>query len=188
VILTPTPSKGFPAAGPSLDPHGRYRVGGQLSGVTIGVYAVLILLFGLVVLTPQTPYPEWIVILIPVFFLIRYLSTSYSIDEVYLRTFRIAGGRRVPLADVRKIEYARLRELAPVGFFGAWGWRGRVWSAQIGSFDAVYTDASGLLVTAGEFPIFISPRHPADFARELSRRVRSYKGPLAVDVGHPSGS
>jgi hypothetical protein len=189
----------FPSAGTAEAPspvapvgaHRRYWVGGQLSAITIGVYAFLILILYFVVLrSPAISYPEGIefVIALTVFFLVRYLSTSYSIDDEYLRTFRIAGGRRIRLADVRKIEYTRLRDLSPTGFFGAWGWRGRMWSPVIGPFDAVYTDPTGILVTAGEFPIFISPRHTADFARELSRRVRSYTGPLAVDAGQPGGS
>jgi hypothetical protein len=120
-----------------------------------------------------------------VFFLVRYLSTSYSIDDVYLRAWRIAGGRRIHLADVRKIEVIRLRDLSPTGFFGSWGWRGRMWSPLIGHFDAIYSDPTGLLLTADGVPLFISPRHAGEFARELSRRVRSYTGPLAVDAGAP---
>lgn len=62
-----------------------------------------------------------------------------------------------------------------------------MWSPTIGQFDAIYTDpAKGLLVTAGEVPLYLSPRDPDEFARELSRRVRSYTGPLQVDVGYPT--
>ena len=49
--------------------------------------------------------------------------------------------------------------------------------------DAIYTDSRGLLVTGGSVPLFLSPHDPTAFARELSRRVRSYTGPLEVDVG-----
>ena len=61
-----------------------------------------------------------------------------------------------------------------------------MWSPVIGRFDSIHTDAvRGVLVTAGEYPLYVSPRDPAAFARELSRRVRSYSGRLAVDVGDP---
>ncbi len=172
-----------------LDPHGRYRVWAEYSYVTIGVYGLLLLVLYYVVLpSPSVSYPTGIeaIIVITVFFLVRYLSTSYSIDDAYLRAWRIAGGRRVRLADVRKIEAIRLRDLSPTGFFGSWGWRGRMWSPSIGPFDAVYSDPAGLLVTADGVPLFISPRHADQFARELSRRVRSYRGPLAVDAGAPA--
>lgn len=119
--------------------------------------------------------------------LLRYFSTSYRIDDVVLGAWRIFGGRRVRLDAVRRIEYASMRDLAPTGgLLGSWGWRGRMWSPLVGRFDAIYTDAvHGLLVTAGEVPIYISPVDPEGFARELSRRVRSYSGRLVVDVGDP---
>jgi hypothetical protein len=175
----------------SLDPDGRYRSRGDLSAITVGVYVFLILLLYFVLLrSPALAYPWGIyaVIAVTAFFLIRYLSTSYSIDDLYLRSFRIAGGRKVRLEEVRKIEYVSLRDLSPTGFFGSWGWRGRMWSPVIGPFDAIYTDSKGLLVTAGAFPVFISPRHLDDFARELSRRVRSYTGPLEIDAGRPGAA
>jgi hypothetical protein len=178
-----------PAKLPSLDAHGRYRAGGELSYVTIGVYVVLILVLYFVVLpSPAISYPYGIdfVIVVALFFLARYLTTSYSIDDVHLRANRIAGGRKVALADVRKIEFVRLRDLSPTGLFGSWGWRGRMWSPVLGPFDAIYSDPTGILVTAGAVPLFISPRHLDEFARELSRRVRSYTGPLAVDAGAPT--
>jgi hypothetical protein len=187
----------FPSAAATAPParpansHGRYRAGGQLSYVTIGVYVLLLLVLYFIVLpSPAVSYPTGIefIILVTLFFLARYLSTSYTIDDTYLRVSRIAGGRRIRLADIRKIEYSKLRDLSPTGFFGSWGWRGRMWSPVIGPFDAVYTDPAGILVTVGAVPIFISPRRAPEFARELSRRVRSYAGPLAVDVGQPGSS
>ena len=64
-----------------------------------------------------------------------------------------------------------------------------MWSPSIGKFDAVYTDpAKGILVSEGDVPLYISPVNLPEFARELSRRVRSYTGRLAVDVGDPLGS
>jgi hypothetical protein len=118
--------------------------------------------------------------------LARYLSTTYRIDDTYLVAVRILGGRRVRLEEVRAIEFASLRDLSPVGFFGSWGWRGRVWSPRLGTFDAIYTDTAGLLLTVGDVPLFISPSDPEQFAVELSRRVRSYTGALKVDVGDPA--
>jgi hypothetical protein len=186
-----TSAAAVPAKLPVLDEHGRYRAAGELSYITIGVYVFLILILYLVVLPSPAVSYQWgidAIIVITVFFLVRYLSTSYSIDDVHLRAWRIAGGRRVRLADVRKIEMVRLRDLSPTGFFGSWGWRGRMWSPLFGSFDAIYSDPTGLLVTADGVPLFISPRHLDEFARELSRRVRSYTGPLDVDAGQPGRS
>jgi Bacterial PH domain len=130
----------------------------------------------------------WVLTALVVLMLVRYLSTSYRIDEEYLRAWRILGGRRVRLAEVRRIEYASLRDLSPGGFFAGWGWRGRMWSPRIGRFDSVHTEArSGILVTPEDEPLYISPREPEAFARELSRRVRSHVGRLTVDVGDPLG-
>jgi hypothetical protein len=131
----------------------------------------------------SSPYPTLALLALTVFFLARYLSTFYELDPAALRARRILGSRTVAYEEVRKIEYASLRELGPVGMFGSWGYRGRMWSPIIGSFDAIYTESSGLLVTAGAVPLFISPKDPPAFARELSRRVRSYHDRLEVDVG-----
>lgn len=157
----------------------------------IGVYVFLVLL--VVLLLPSTSVSvSWapdLIIAILIFLLVRYICTTYSITDTQLRTWRIVGNRRIELEEIRQIEYSSMRDLGPTSFFGSWGWRGRMWSPRIGHFDAVYTDpAQGILVTAGEVPIYISPKDPEGFARELSRRVRSYTGRLAVDVGDPSGS
>jgi hypothetical protein len=122
-------------------------------------------------------------------FLARYFSTRYTLDDTDLVAWRILGGRRIHLEDVRSIEFANLRDLVTTGGIfgmGSWGWRGRMHSLTVGEFDSIYTDAaSGILVTAGAYPLYISPRDPQEFARELSRRVRSYTGPLTKDVGVP---
>lgn len=135
-------------------------------------------------------WAPWFLAALIVVMLARYLSTTYRIDDVELRARRLMGGRRIRLADVRQIEYTSLRDLSPGGtFVGGWGWRGRMWSPRIGRFDTVHTDAAfGLLVTAEDVPLYLSPRDPEAFARELSRRVRSYTGRLAVDVGDPLGT
>lgn len=123
------------------------------------------------------PFLAFVILLL----LVRYLSTSYTIDGQYLRAWRILGGQRALLKNVRRIEYASLRDLSATGFWGAWGWRGRMWSPRIGRFDAIYTDTAGLLVTAGDVPMFISPVDLQGFAQELSRRVRSLGGRLMND-------
>jgi len=127
------------------------------------------------------PFLAFVILLL----LVRYLSTSYTIDGQYLRAWRILGGQRALLKNVRRIEYASLRDLSATGFWGAWGWRGRMWSPRIGRFDAIYTDTAGLLVTAGDVPMFISPVDVQGFAQELSRRVRSLGGRLMNDESEP---
>ena len=132
-------------------------------------------------------WAPWVISIFLLLSLARYLSTYYRIDDAYLSARRILGGTRVRLDQVRRIEYTSLRDLSPTtGIIGSWGWRGRMWSPVIGRFESVHTDAAhGLLVTAGDYPLYISPRDSTGFARELSRRVRSYSGRLAVDVGDP---
>ena len=171
-----------------LDASGRYRAWGTVSPATVGAYVLVILLLYFVVLRSSydsNPDLIYVLILGTLFLLFRYFSTNYAIDHRYLRARRILGGRRVTLAEIRKIEYMRLRDLSPTGFFGSWGYRGRMWSPLVGPFDAVYTDPTGLLVTAGGVPVFISPRDPVGFARELSRRARSFSAELSVDAGQP---
>jgi hypothetical protein len=169
-----------------LDSAGRYHAHGSISGITVGVYVVVVLLLIFVVgRSPLVPniYAIYFLVGAALFFLARYLSTNYRIDDTYLYARRILGTRRVPLAQIRKIEFMRLRDLSPTGFTGSWGLRGRMWSPLIGPMDAIYTDPTGLLVTEGDVPLFISPKDHDAFARELSRRVRSYTGPLKVDAG-----
>jgi PH (Pleckstrin Homology) domain-containing protein len=159
----------------------------------IGTYVVLILIVA--VLLPHSSdilylYGPWALGGLLLLFLLRYVSTTYSLDDTHLSAWRIFGGRRVRLSEVRKIEYSSMRDLGPTGgMFGSWGWRGRMWSPQLGKFDAIYTDAArGILVTVGEIPLYITPLDLPEFARELSRRVRSYTGRLLTDVGDPLGS
>jgi hypothetical protein len=176
-----------------FDAEGRFRSHGRISYGVVGAYVflliVIVLLFHEGTVTNLWWVP-WFLGILVVAMLARYLSTTYRIDDAQLEAWRLFGGRRVQLSEVRRIEYSALRDLAPGGsFFGGWGWRGRMWSPIIGWFDAIHTDASrGLLVTAAGDPVFISPKDPERFARELSRRVRSYTGRLAVDVGDPFGS
>ncbi|MGI0072091.1 MAG: PH domain-containing protein [Thermoplasmata archaeon] len=148
---------------------------------------MILLLYFVVLKSPiaSDPIAVYFLIAVTLFLLVRYFSTGYSLDDEYLYARRLIGGRRIPLRDVRKIEYLQMRDLSATGFFGSWGYRGRMWSPYIGNFDAIYTDPVGLLVSASGVPLFVSPKRPLDFARELSRRVRSYTGPLPVDVGHP---
>jgi hypothetical protein len=170
-----------------IDSHGRYHDRGKISPWNVGAYLVLLLI---IVVLFRNPIAQWwvpyVLIALVALLLARYLSTRYVIDDAYLHAYRILGGQRVSLEQVRQIDYSSIRDLSPLGFFGSWGWRGRMWSPRTGTFDAIYTDTFGLLVSPTEFPLFISPADPAGFARELSRRVRSYSGPLAVDVGDPA--
>lgn len=160
----------------------------MVSAVTVGVYGVLLLLIWFFVRPSPldvNPLLVYVLIAATLFLLLRYATTNYTIDDSYLHARRILGPRRVRLGDIRKIEFLSLRDLSPTGFFGSWGYRGRMWSPFIGSFDAIYTEAVGILVTAGAYPLFISPKDREAFARELSRRVRSYSGNLSVDAGAP---
>jgi len=159
--------------------------------VTVGVYAVIILLlFAVVLPSAIDTNPDFVYLLVAatLFFLVRYLTTSYTIDDTNLVAWRIFGPRRKPLQDIHKIEFLALRDLSATGFFGSWGYRGRMWSPYISTFDAIYTDPVGILVSGGAYPLFISPRHREEFARELSRRVRSYSGELTVDAGRPAAT
>jgi len=176
-----------------LDHEGRYHAHGKISYGVVGAYLFLLII--IVLFLPHSSavafwWAPWFLASLIVVMLARYLSTTYRIDDLELKASRLLGGRRVRLDEVRRIEYASLRDLSPGGtFIGAWGWRGRMWSPRIGVFDSVHTDAAlGLLITAGKIPLYFSPSHPEAFARELSRRVRSYNGRLAVDVGDPLGT
>lgn len=180
------------STGASVGPSGGRNAGdltvpGKRSAGVIGTYVVLAALIVYFSYAENafttSPWPSYLLLAICVFFLARYLSTIYQLDATRLRAWRILGTRTIRFEDVRKIEYANLRDLGPVGMFASWGYRGRMWSPVLGAFDAIYTESLGLLVTADKVPLFISPRDPAAFARELSRRVRSYTGPLEVDVG-----
>jgi PH (Pleckstrin Homology) domain-containing protein len=174
---------------------GIYRARGQFSITLIGVYVFLALIIALVVWPDVSSAYRWVpyfLLGLIVFLLVRYLSTNYTLDDTKLRARRLLGGRTIELDEVRSIEYASLRSLTPTtGWFGVGplGWHGRMWSPQVGEFDTVYTEpARGLLVTAGTHPLYLSPKAPEAFARELSRRVRSYTGPLAKDVGAPGAA
>lgn len=111
-------------------------------------------------------------------YLARELSVFYTIDNERLNAWRLFGWRRVPLGSIRRIERISLRDLSPTGFVGSWGWRSRLWSPQVGKFDAVYTFHRGLLVMTDDVPVFISPANPKAFAKVLSRRVEAAGGSL----------
>ena len=170
-----------------MNREGVYYDRGRLSYTVVGMYVVLFVL--MVLILPHTGDALWVVgllLFLIAFFLVRYLTTTYSMNDTFLRSWRVGGSRRIHLESIRRIEYGSMRELAPTGFVGSWGWRGRMWSPRIGSFDAVYTDpVQGLLLSGEGVPIYISPNDLDGFARELSRRVRSYTGALDVDVGAP---
>ena len=161
---------------------------GKISIATVGVYVfVVLVLYYLGARSSAVTEPALIyaVVVVTLVLFLRYLSTTYRIDNAELGALRLFGSRRVPLGEVRRIEILSFRDLSPIGFFGGWGWRGRMWSPRVGAFDAIHTDSPGILVTAGEVPLFLSPRDPVAFARELSRRVRSYTGRLERDDGAP---
>ncbi len=185
VMSTPT---GAAATPPRMTARGEIVFGADLSYVTIGVYLFL-LIFGIIVFPGSGllvyPVVGWVIVALIVLLLLRYLSTAYFLGSDDLRAFRLLGGRRIPLEEIRRIELANLRDLSPVGFFGSWGYRGRMWSPVVGKFDNTQTNSNGILVYAGEYPLFITPRDREGFVRELSRRVRSYRGPLEVDHGAP---
>lgn len=189
--MTGTAYANSPKSSPSLDAHGRYHDRGKVSVGVVAVYAVLLLIVVLVFRSPNVTTEGWVpyfLLALGIFFFVRYLWTRYWIDDTHLVAWRLLGGARLRLADIRKIEFAALRDLSPTGFFGAWGWRGRMWSPLVGKFDSIHTEPIGILVTGEPVPMFISPRDPPAFARELSRRVRSYSGRLSVDAGDPAGS
>jgi hypothetical protein len=158
------------------------------SAGTVGVYLVII---GLLLITSRAsqvstfPFINEVLAGLFAVFLIRYVTTQYHLDADRLHAWRAFGSRTVRYESVRRIVYANLRELGPVSYIGSWGWRGRMWSPFVGKFDSIYTVSNGLMIFAGPVPLFISPKDPAAFARELSRRVRSYTGPLEEDVGAP---
>ena len=180
------------APAPELHHDGSYRTWARISWAVVGVYLFLVVLVLAVLLPQRASSYAWVpyaILALLAFYLARYLSAHYRIDDEELRAARLLGGRRIPLEEIRKIEYASLRDLVPTGAMagmGAFGWHGRFHSVVLGDFDSVYTEPSrGLLVTGGPRPLYLTPRDPQAFARELSRRVRSYSKELEVDVGRP---
>ena len=120
-----------------------------------------------------------------IIYLGRYLSTRYRLTPYTFEASRLFGSRRIPIGEIRHVAPANLRDLAPASFFGSWGWRGRMWSTQIGPFDTVHTSSEGLLVSGGTgVPVFISPMDPNAFVTELDRRVRSYHPDVDI-LGSP---
>ncbi|MHB1434591.1 MAG: PH domain-containing protein [Thermoplasmata archaeon] len=175
---------------PRIDAEGRYRAQGRLSLVIVVVYLILILLVLAVApssgLTRYAGAPYLLVGILG-FLLLRYLSTSYLLDTESFRARRLVGSRRIPLGSIYRIDRATLRDLSPVGFTGSWGYRGRMWSPFLGSFDAVYTDVHGVLIYGDGVPIFISPLAPDEFVRELSRRSRSHGAAPVEGIYIPQG-
>ena len=172
----------------SLDESGRWRSHAPLPVEVVGFYTVVIvvlLVLGRATGPSAIPDPIWFLAAIVFVFLLRYVSTTYSMDSERLTAWRLFGSRSIPFEEIRRIELASLRELSPTGFFGGWGWRGRMWSPAVGPFDSVHTRSSGVMVHAGEIPLFVSPKDPVGFARELARRTRSYYGAVEVGPGIP---
>jgi hypothetical protein len=170
------------------DARGRVRVGAPISIPVVVLYLILVVL--IVYATAHTRFssnpivPEFLVAVI-LLFLARFASTYYVLDDRALHARRIFGSRSVRLDDVRMVQLANLRDLGPVSFLGGWGWRGRMWSPFIQTFDAIHTVSPGVLVTAGDVPLFISPKDPGRFAEELGRRVRSYNSEVRLGAFTP---
>lgn len=172
----PAAESGEPSPRVRLDGQGRYVDYAPRSYAVIGMYAVLVavLLYlngGANYAVPSLPLILAAVLLV---YLGRYVSTRYVMDSETLAAKRLFGSRKVRLEEIRNIELANLREIGPMGMFGTWGWRSRVFSPTLGPFDSIHTVSKGVLVSAGAVPMFLSPRDPIAFARELSRRARSW--------------
>jgi hypothetical protein len=170
--------------------EGKYRMRARLSVAVIVTYGLLLVLILLLIAPELHGVYVWATVLLVVlllFYLARYLSVSYTLDDTHLRARELFGGRRVPFEEIRAIEYASLRDLSPTGgMFASWIGTGKMYSPSLGDFQMVFTDAAeGLMISAGVYPLYISPRDREAFAKELSRRVRSYTGPLLKDVGFP---
>jgi hypothetical protein len=159
-----------------------YRMTAKLSAGIVGFYFILIgaiTYIGTYRLT--SPLIAEVLVAALIIYLGRYLSTRYLLDSRSFIAARLFGSRRIPIEEIRHVTPANLRDLAPVSFIGSWGWRGRMWSPRIGSFDTVHTTSDGLLVSGGDgVPVFISPKDPTAFVAELDRRVRSFHP--AVDI------
>lgn len=176
---TATPAAG---SGPGSD-SGRYVSIAPRSIPVVALYVILAAALYFYRNSISTPWAFDLLSLVLVIYLARYLTTYYVLDSDELKARRLFGSRRVRFEEIRAIQLANLRDLGPVGLVGTWGWRGRVWSPIIGTFDTVHTVSPGVLVTAGKVPVFITPRDPAGFARELSRRARSWGVELPADPG-----
>lgn len=136
--------------------------------VTVGVYVVLLVI--LVLLTVDHSLPEYgglFLMALLMVYLARMLSLNYSIRAGEVHASRLFGSRRAPVKEVRKVEPRSLRDLSPVSFIGGWGWRSRMWSPQIGSFDNLSSFHKGLMIYAGDVPFFISPKDPDAFLAAL---------------------
>jgi Bacterial PH domain len=176
--MSPPAAPGSPAPDP-----GRYVSIAPRSIPVVAVYLILAAALFYYRDSISTPWAFAFLSAVLLVYLVRYVSTYYVLDSDELKARRLFGSRRIRFEDIRAIQLANLRDLGPVGLVGTWGWRGRVWSPIIGSFDTVHTVSPGLLITAGKAPIFISPRDPVAFGRELSRRARSWGVDLASDPG-----
>jgi Bacterial PH domain len=157
----------------------------SISVGVLGMYVFLILILVVVYVTrggyPGAQYLFPFLVLLLLIYLARYVSTRYAVDDRTLVAWRLFGSRRMRLDRIRRIQSANLRRLGATGFVGTWGWRGRVWSPVVGFYQTVHTDSEGLLITGDGDPLFISPKDVPEFARELSRRVRSVSGGFEPD-------
>ncbi|HEV2519195.1 MAG TPA: hypothetical protein VGX00_01045 [Thermoplasmata archaeon] len=168
------------------DPSGRWVSHAPLPIEVLAFYGIVIVaLFFLGRSTSPSILPNPVLLLDAIVgvFLIRFASTTYAMDAERLAARRLFGSRVVRLEEVRRIELASLRELSPTSFLGGWGWRGRMWSPVVGSFDSIHTRSAGVMVYAGAVPLFVSPRDPGAFATELSRRARSYSDSVELGPG-----
>ena len=174
--VTATAPEDSGSVAPPLDSEGRYVDWAPRSWGVVGLYIALILLILLLIQGPgyDSPYLSLLLAAVLAVYLIRYLTTHYVMDAETLSARRLFGSRTVRLETIRSVELANLRELGTMGMFGTWGWRSRVYSTFVGSFDSIHTVSPGVLISSGNVPMFLSPHDPVAFARELSRRARSW--------------
>lgn len=168
----PSPASRRGTSTPSEDLEGLIRVYPRRGWGVPVLYVILIVLIDLeIARLGISVFATDLLIAILLIYLLRDLSIVYTVDTDHLNAWRLFGWRRVPLDSIRLVERRSLRELAPVGIIGTWGWRSRLWSPREGRFDAIHTFHDGLLVHGEGVPLFISPRDPDGFARLLNARA-----------------
>lgn len=86
--------------------EGRFTMPARYSIGVIVAYAIIGLLLVLVVGRESSVgfgWPLYFLLAVTVFFLARYLSTRYVLDDTNFTAWRLFGSRRIPLEEVRAI-------------------------------------------------------------------------------------
>jgi len=102
--------------------------------------------------------------------------TGYELTESYLVLIRRIGSRKIPLSTIREVKRVAKKEFfkgtVRWGVGGVFGFFGKIFSWEIGIYDAFFTNENNAVLVRSDKIFVISPEDPDMFVRKLNEIVQ----------------